>query len=81
MLEKSLGEDFSLLFCFIFFKKSSIILTEKGTIAQWESICLTCKGSGVQVPLVPPLELSIADTKVLAIFSFLGINTANINDL
>ena len=30
---------------------------------------------------VAPLELSIADTKVLAIFSFIGINTANINDL
>ena len=30
---------------------------------------------------VAPLELSIADTKVLAIFSFLGINTANKNDL
>ena len=27
------------------------------------------------------LELSIADTKVSAIFSFIGINTANINDL
>ena len=30
---------------------------------------------------VAPLELSIADTKVLAIFSFIGINTTNINDL
>lgn len=27
------------------------------------------------------LELSIVDTKISAIFSFLGINTANINDL
>lgn len=35
----------------------------------------------VQIPFTAPLELSIADTKVLAIFSFLGINTANINDL
>ena len=35
----------------------------------------------VRLPSWPPLELSIADTKVLAIFSFLGINTANINDL
>ena len=26
------------------------------------------------------LELSIVDTKISAIFSFLGINTANIND-
>ena len=35
----------------------------------------------VRLPAAPPLELSIADTKVLAIFSFIGINTANINDL
>ena len=35
----------------------------------------------VRTQLVLPLELSIADTKVLAIFSFIGINTANINDL
>lgn len=35
----------------------------------------------VQVLSPAPLELSIADTKVLAIFSFIGINTANINDL
>ena len=30
---------------------------------------------------VAPLELSIADTKVLAIFLYIGINTANNNDL
>ena len=35
----------------------------------------------VQVPPPAPLELSIADTKVLAIFSFIDIYTANINDL
>ena len=35
----------------------------------------------VRFPLVAPLELSIADTKVLAIFSFIGINTGNINEL
>ena len=35
----------------------------------------------VRFPLLAPLELSIADTKVLAIFSFLGINIANINDI
>ena len=35
----------------------------------------------VQVPPSAPLELSIVDTKISAIFSFLGINTANINDL
>ena len=35
----------------------------------------------VRVRLSGPLELSIADTKVLAIFSFIGINTGNINDL
>ena len=34
----------------------------------------------VRLPAAPRLELSIADTKVLAIFSFIGINTANIND-
>ena len=35
----------------------------------------------VRFRLGAPLELSIADTKVLAIFSFIGINTANINNL
>ncbi len=35
----------------------------------------------VRFSLAAPLELSIADTKVSAIFSFFGINTANINDL
>lgn len=35
----------------------------------------------VQVPSAAPLELSIADTKVLAIFLYICINTANINDL
>ena len=34
----------------------------------------------VRVPHSAPLELSIVDTKISAIFSFLGINTANIND-
>ena len=34
----------------------------------------------VRFPSFAPLELSIADTKVLAIFSFLGLNNANIND-
>ena len=35
----------------------------------------------VQVPPSAPLELSIADTKVLAIFLYIGINTANIINL
>ena len=35
----------------------------------------------VRVPPLAPLELSIVDTKVLAIFLYIGINTANINDL
>lgn len=34
----------------------------------------------VRIPPWAPLELSIADTKVLAIFLYIGINTANIND-
>ena len=38
---------------------------------------------GVQVQLLSPapLELSIVDTKISAIFLYICINTANINDL
>ena len=35
---------------------------------------------GVRFPSQAPLELSIVDTKISAIFSFLGLNTTNIND-
>ena len=35
----------------------------------------------VRFPLLAPLELSIVDTKISAILSFLGINIANINHL
>ena len=35
---------------------------------------------GVRFPSQAPLELSIVDTKMSAIFSFLRINTTNIND-
>ena len=35
---------------------------------------------GVRFPSQAPLELSIVDTKISAIFSFLRINTTNIND-
>ena len=37
--------------------------------------------SRVRISYRSPLELNIADTYVLAIFSFIWINTANINDL
>ena len=32
---------------------------------------------GVRFPSQAPLELSIVDTKISAIFSFLGVNTTN----
>ena len=35
---------------------------------------------GVRFPSQAPLELSIVDTKISAIFSFLGVNTTNTND-
>ena len=35
---------------------------------------------GVRFPSQAPLELSIVDTKISAIFSFLGVNTTIIND-
>ena len=35
----------------------------------------------VRIPFWAPVELSIADTIVLAIFSFLDLNAANINDI
>lgn len=38
-------------------------------------------GVRVRFPPLAPLDLSIADTKVLAIFLYIGINTANINYL
>ena len=39
------------------------------------------KSVQVRFLLSAPLELSIADTKVLAIFSFIGKNNSNITDL
>jgi uncharacterized protein (TIGR00266 family) len=70
MLEKSWGGLFFIILLYLLVKKWYNI-SANGTIAQWESICLTCKGSGVQVPLVPPFYLK-KQKLVLATSKFLS---------